>query len=94
MGNTRKPNNPELRIAADGIPEENEKVVLQEVPANLKWADVEGIDRDDVETIGKQIIYDDGSTDLLVDWESISEDAKKLLGYYTNQGPYSIAEPN
>lgn len=67
-----------------------ERVVLKKVPANIKWAEVGGIDRDDVEIIGEAIIYEDGTSQMIVN-DDISDDAKKLLGsFYPNK--YSLAE--
>lgn len=67
-----------------------ERVVLKKVPANIKWAEVEMIDRDDVEVIGEAIIYEDGTSQVIV-FDDISEDAKKLMHSFVSD-KYSIAE--
>lgn len=56
-----------------------EKSVHKRVPAVIHWSTVEGTDRTDDETIGEAIIYEDGTSDVMVFGE-ISEDAKKLVG--------------
>jgi hypothetical protein len=56
-----------------------EKSVHKQVPAVIHWADVTGIERTDDETIGTAIIYEDGTSDIIVD-RDISEDAKKIVG--------------
>lgn len=96
MGNSKRPNRPELRIGFDGktevsVPAE-EKVVHKEVDAVIRWAEVDNIDRMDAEVVGKTIVYEDGSFDAIFDFETMSEDAKKLLGYYSKMGPYSIGD--
>lgn len=56
-----------------------EKSVHKRVPAVIHWDQVTGNDRTDDETIGEAIIYDDGTSDVMV-FGDISEDAKHLVG--------------
>lgn len=56
-----------------------EKSVHKKVPAVIHWNTVPNVDRDDDETIGEAIIYDDGTSDVIV-FAEISEDAKRLVG--------------
>jgi len=99
MGNSKKPKRPELSIGslAHGefvsLPKvSEEKAVLKEVPACIRWAEVPNIDRMDREVVGKTIIYEDNSFDVVYDFENMSEDAKTFLGYYQSAGPYSIGD--
>lgn len=69
-----------------------EKSVHKRVPAVIHWATVDGIDRTDDETIGEAIIYDDGTSDVMVFGE-ISNDAKRLVGIInSNLDHYSIED--
>lgn len=69
-----------------------EKSVHKRVPAVVHWGTVDGNDRMDDETIGEAIIYDDGTSDVIV-WSEISDDAKKLVGIINqNLDGYSISE--
>jgi hypothetical protein len=43
-----------------------EKSVHKRVPAVIHWDTVDGSERTDDETIGEAIIYDDGTTDVIV----------------------------
>lgn len=56
-----------------------EKSVHKRVPAVIHWATVDGTDRTDDEVIGEAIIYDDGTSDVMVFGE-ISNEAKQLVG--------------
>lgn len=56
-----------------------EKSVHKRVPAVIHWSTVDGSPRTDDETIGEAILYDDGTTDVIV-YSEISEDAKKVVG--------------
>lgn len=56
-----------------------EQSVHKRVPAVVHWATVEGNDRTDDEVIGEAVIYDDGTSDVIV-FGDISEDAKHLVG--------------
>lgn len=56
-----------------------EKSVHKRVPAVVHWGTVDGVDRTDSETIGEAIIYEDGTSDVIV-FADISEDAHKLVG--------------
>lgn len=67
----------------------DEQVVVKRVPAKIKWALVGNIDRDDVETIGETVIYDDDTFDLIVD-DNCSDEAKTLI-YGSDLFQYSIA---
>lgn len=80
MGNRRKPGNPDLAHVPEkmSVPIQ-ERTVHKRVPAVIHWATVEGIDRTDDETIGEAIIYDDGTSDVIV-FSAISDDAKKIVG--------------
>lgn len=53
--------------------------VHKRVPAVIHWATVDGNDREDDETIGEAIIYENGTSDVIV-FDDISEDAKHLVG--------------
>lgn len=77
----RKARRPELALdnQVDFTPPIMEKVVHKRVPAVVHWASVEGTDRTDDETIGEAIIYDDGTSDVMIFGE-LSEEAKKLVG--------------
>lgn len=93
----KKASRPELRIGYKGDVErvncpDDEKELLKEVPAKIKWADIPNIDREDEEVVGRTLIYTDHSFDVIYDFEAMSDDAKKLLGYYQQTGPYSIGE--
>lgn len=98
MSNRRKSKIEKL-FGKQDIPEElnvpvDEKVELKRVPANIKWAEVGGIDREDVEVIGEAVIFDDGTQDVII-WKDISDDAKKLLGNFKGSvGAFSVAEKN
>lgn len=73
---------------------EDEKVELKRVPANIKWADVKGVDRTDVEIIGEAVLFDDGTQDVIIH-SDISDDAKKLIdGFRDDVGIYSVGEHN
>ena len=56
-----------------------EKSVHKRVPAVIHWGTVEGVDRDDDEVIGEAIIYEDGTSDVMVFGE-LTEDARRLVG--------------
>jgi len=69
-----------------------EKSVHKRVPAVIHWDTVDGIDRTDSETIGEAIIYDDGTSDVIV-YSDISKDAKKLVGLInSNLDDFTIEE--
>jgi hypothetical protein len=53
--------------------------VHKKVPAVIHWGTVDGIDREDDEIIGEAIIYEDGTSDVIV-FSEISEDARNLVG--------------
>lgn len=95
MSNRKKPTNRKLvaerALSKVEVPDK-ESVVLKRVPAKIKWAGVDSVDRDDEEIIGEAIIYDDGTNDLIVSG-SLSDDAKKLI-YGLSEGfdMFSIAE--
>lgn len=74
------------------IPKE-EKVVEKTVPAVIHWGNVNGVDREDSETIGEALIYADGTQDIIL-WGDISEDAKKLMGMFDTLQHFSIAQEN
>lgn len=94
MGNRKKPSNP--RLAMDEAQEVNvpiqERTVHKRVPAVIHWGTVDGIKREDDETIGEAIIYEDGTSDVIV-FSEISADAKNLVGIINqNLDGYSIEE--
>lgn len=69
-----------------------EKSVHKRVPAVVHWAQVEGTDRTDDEVIGEAIIYDDGTSDVMVFGE-LSDEAKKLVGIINSRlDNYSIED--
>jgi hypothetical protein len=69
-----------------------ERTVHKRVPAVVHWATVEGQDRTDDETIGEAIIYEDGTSDVII-FSDISEGAKKLVGIINQRlDNYSIEE--
>lgn len=81
MGNTRKPQRPDLNMRNEPevrVPMQ-EQSVHKKVPAVIHWATVPNVDREDDETIGEAIIYEDGTSDVIV-FSEISDDAKKLVG--------------
>lgn len=81
MGNRRKPNNPRLAMeeAVEVDVPIKEKSVHKQVPAVIHWNTVDGTDRDDDEVIGTAIIYEDGTSDVIVN-SDISPEAKTLVG--------------
>lgn len=89
MGRDRKPPRwkPQKRSSFDTSKDESDpnvgpsimsKGVHKRVPAVVHWGTVEGTDREDSETIGESIIYDDGTSDVLI-FADISPEAKKLV---------------
>lgn len=80
MGNRRFPKNP--RAAMEAAVEVDvpikDKIVHKQVPATIHWATVVGNDRTDDEVIGTAIIYEDGTSDVIVN-SDISADAKNLV---------------
>lgn len=90
MGNRRRPTHPTDNIAVD-IPIQ-ERTVHKRVPAVVHWATVEGQGRTDDETIGEAIIYEDGTSDVIV-FKDISDDAKQLVTIINQSlDNYSIEE--
>lgn len=94
MGNRKKAKNP--RLAMDEAEEVHvpimERTVHKRVPAKIHWSTVEGNDRTDSEIIGEAIIYEDGTSDVIV-FSDISEDAKHLVGVINQSlDGYSIEE--
>jgi hypothetical protein len=90
----RKARRPDLALNQDHLVEVpiQEKSVHKRVPAVIHWDTVEGSDRTDDETIGEAIIYDDGTSDVIV-FSEISADAKKLVGIINqNLDGYTIEE--
>ena len=81
MSNRRKPRNRKL-IAERALNKVSvparDQVVIKDVPAIIHWSQLEGNDRTDDEVIGKALIYDDGTQDVIV-FSDISEDAKVLV---------------
>jgi len=69
-----------------------EKSVHKRVPAVIHWGTVEGNSRTDDEVIGEAIIYEDGTSDVMVFGE-ISDDAKQLVGIINSRlDNYSIED--
>jgi len=90
----RKAARPELSLNNQNLVEVpvHEKSVHKRVPAVIHWDTVDGSDRTDDETIGEAIIYDDGTSDVIV-WADISADAKKLVGVINSSlDSYSVQE--
>lgn len=90
----RRASRPELSLENQTLVEVpiHEKSVHKRVPAIVHWATVDGNDRTDDEIIGEAIIYDDGTSDVIVHAD-ISADAKKLVGIINqNLDGYSIEE--
>lgn len=55
------------------------QIVQKRVPAVIHWSTVEGTVRTDDEVIGEAIIYEDGSSDVII-FGDISPEAKRLVG--------------
>lgn len=94
MGNRKKVKNP--RLAMENAEEVHvpiqERTVHKRVPAKIHWSTVDGNDRTDSETIGEAIIYEDGTSDVIV-FSDISEDAKHLVGIINqNLDKYSVED--
>lgn len=94
----RKASRPELNLANEKRAIENIDIPIQElsvhkkVPAVIHWNTVEGNDRTDDEVIGEAIIYEDGTSDVIV-FSEISEDAKNLVGIInTELDHYSMGD--
>ena len=69
-----------------------EKSVHKRVPAVVHWGTVEGSSRTDDETIGEAVIYEDGTSDVMI-FDEISSDAKKLVGIINSRlDHYSIED--
>lgn len=69
-----------------------EKSVHKQVPAVVHWAQVDGTDRTDDEVIGTAIIYDDGTSDVIIN-DDISSEAKQLVGIINSRlDNYSIED--
>lgn len=81
MSNRRRPRNRKLvredALAKVDIPMVNQ-TVHKRVPAVIHFSQVEGTDREDDETIGEAIIYEDGTSDIIV-FAEISEEAKAVV---------------
>lgn len=81
MGNRRRPRNPALAEDSErrqmDIPMLNQ-VVQKKVPAVIHFSQVEGTDREDDEIIGESIIYEDGTSDIVV-FADISPEAKQIV---------------
>lgn len=95
MGNRRKPRRPDLSIDGSGhmpLPPD-EKVVIKQVPAVIHWAQFDDIDRNDDEIVGETLIYQDGSVDIIAHAD-ISDNAKKVMGWYDQLHDISIAREN
>ena len=90
----RKARRPDLAIGQEvkmTVPIQ-ERSVHKRVPAVIHWSTVAGIDRTDDETIGEAVIYEDGTSDVIV-FGDISADAKKLVGIINqNLEGYTIEE--
>lgn len=96
MSNRRKTKRPDVLIKQEAVDEgrinipRGERVVAEEKPATIHWSLVKNSPREDSEVIGTAIIYEDGSTDLIVA-KDISEEARALL-YSFETHMYSIAK--
>ena len=63
MGNRRKAKRPDLSIEGGpgvALPKD-EKVLVKTVPAVIHWDQFKDIERNDTETIGQTLIFEDGS---------------------------------
>lgn len=91
MSNRKRPRNRKLiaqsaidRGLIDEVPIPMQELsVHKRVPATIHWSTVNNVDRTDSEVIGEAVIYDDGTSDIIV-FDNISQDAKNLV--YTIKG--------
>jgi len=96
MGNRRKPRRPDLSIDGSGhmpLPPD-EKILVKTVPAVIHWSQFEDIERNDDEVVGETLIYQDGSHDIIIKSEGLSEEAKQIMGYYDQLKHLSIEREN
>lgn len=81
MSNRRRPRNRKL-VREDALDKVSipmiDQIVQKRVPAVIHFSQVDGTDRTDDETIGEAIIYEDGTSDVIV-FANISEEAKKVV---------------
>lgn len=69
-----------------------EKSVHKRVPAVIHWDTVEGTSKTGDEVIGEAIIYEDGTSDVMVFGE-LSDEAKQLVGIINSRlDHYSIED--
>lgn len=83
MGNRRKPKRPDLSLEGGpgvSLPPD-EKVLVKTVPAVIHWSQFQDIERNDSEDVGQTLIFEDGTHEIFVR-DDISEDAKKVMGFY------------
>jgi hypothetical protein len=97
MSNRKKPRNRKLiaEKALHKIPivPPDEREIIAKTPAVIHWSQVPGIDRDDDETIGLAIMFDDETYDVVLK-DDMSEDAKKLVyGALGGVDHFSIMDP-
>lgn len=93
MGNRRRPKNPFLANGSTKVDIPiRERSVHKRVPAVIHWSQVDGTSRTDDETIGEAIVYEDGTSDVIV-FSDISDEAKHLVGIINQRlDNYSIEE--
>lgn len=83
MGNRRKAKRPDLSIGDPGVSlPKDEKVLVKTVPAVIHWGQFKDVERNDSETIGQTLIFEDGTHEIFLNKDEISEEAKKVMGLY------------
>lgn len=95
MGNRRKPRNKKLRALGKRmtfhIPDA-EQTVEKTVPAIIHWSQVPGVTRNDDETVGEAVVYEDGTTDVIL-FKDISDEAHQMIsGVKGGVDHYSIMD--
>lgn len=94
MGNRRKPKRPDLAMSGPALRlPKDEKILAKTVPAVIHWDQFKDVDRDDTEIIGETLIYESGDHDIIIN-DNISEDAKKIMGFYDTLKHVSIEREN
>lgn len=97
MSNRKKPRVRKLvaesALKKINLPVQEDLEIVKKVPAIIHWDQIDTIGRHDDETIGEAVIYDDGTSDIIV-FQDISEDAKKMVyGGMSGIDHFSIADP-
>lgn len=92
MGNRRRPTNPGAALSTHVDIPIQERTVHKRVPAVIHFSQIEGTDRMDDETIGEAIIYEDGTSDVIV-FGDLSAEAQHIVGIINQRlENYSIEE--